>query len=212
MAHQRRQSFRDLPVRISEQGLTIGGTTIVGAWEENLQRTLVRETVALHDRVLEIGYGLGFAAAAIRSLGPTEHVIIEAHPAVARSASDELLDCENVRIVCDFWQDQTPPGRPHRFHSIIYDPYPVETKRPFDGSLEMTLEFALDFLPHARDWLVEGGRCGFLDFSCKLASAPAFANRLLGMGFVSRFVSQNIGGPKSAYAPHSTAHILVVTT
>jgi hypothetical protein len=202
--------FRRLTPEISDQGLTIGGTPIVGYWERDLQQTLVRRTVSAGERVLEIGYGLGIASSAIASLRPVEHLIIEAHPVVASMAESAATE-GNIRVICGYWQEQAMPAPAERFDSAIFDPYPIEASDAFDGSLERTREFVIEFLECARSWVLPAGRVGFLDFSCRLSADKQFAQVMAELRYTFDYFCEPLPRRRADYAPMSEAHIIVVT-
>jgi hypothetical protein len=208
---QIQMAFCRLPACRSHDSLLIGDMPIVESWEEDLQHSLVSGVVAPGDRVVEIGYGLGFASTQILALNPAEYLILEAHPFVYDLARQRLGENSNTIIVQDFWQNVCPPEIHNRFQALIYDPYPVCANQPFDGSLAMTFDLFLEFVPHARRWVLPGGRWGFLDFSCEIADNPRFRRIVGESDFAVSVYSEQLPVVHASYARESHTHIVVLT-
>ncbi|KAH8074258.1 protein-arginine N5-methyltransferase [Aureococcus anophagefferens] len=89
--------------------------------------------------VLEIGYGLGLAAA-IQRLGAVddgretggveEHVIVEANAAVLRALlASDLGARSGVKALLGFWQEVVPLLRAESFDAVFFDPFPNDLER-----------------------------------------------------------------------------------
>lgn len=204
------EAFRRAPARISATGLSIGSLTVVENWESGIQERLVRQTVKQRDNVLEIGFGLGFAAREIRRMYPRQYRVVEAHPRVAARAEEMLAGLCCAEVVCDFWQNLAPPESSSRYDSIVYDSYPLRSGRAYDGSLEMSLEHIMEFLPCAGRWLATGGRLGFLDYSCEVSHHQRFVAQCTEMSLRVETFSETLAGIPADYAKQ-VAHIIVVT-
>lgn len=67
------------------------------------------DTATYKKRVLNIGFGMGIIDSALQDLGPSLHIIIEAHPDVYKHMLAQKWDQKpNVRICFGRWQDVMP--------------------------------------------------------------------------------------------------------
>ena len=67
------------------------------------------DTATYKKRVLNVGFGMGIIDSALQELGPSLHIIIEAHPDVYKHMLAQHWDKKpNVRICFGRWQDVMP--------------------------------------------------------------------------------------------------------
>lgn len=203
------RAFRRARAEISPRGLLIGNLMVVESWEAGIQRRLVSRTVRPRGSVLEIGYGLGFAANEILLTQPNVYTVVEANMTVAARAR-EALSGSRAEVICDFWQNLTPPASGDRYDHIVYDPYPLRAVKSFDGSVEMSLEHIMEFLPKSREWLGVGGRLGFLDFSREVHTHRLFVERCGEMSLTFQAFSERLAGVRTC-SGKQVAHVIVVT-
>ena len=102
-----------------------GSSVVMMAWEQPYMEALVEALdVSEEDAVLEVGYGLGFSAAAIRRARPRRHVVVECDATVARRAREALPDATVAEAT---WQDAlaaaAPDGAPYT--SVFFDDFPI---------------------------------------------------------------------------------------
>jgi len=113
-------------VEDNPRGLYFNGHPIVERWERPIQEQLAYLTCGQPGRVvLEIGFGLGMAAIAVRKLQPRAHYIVEAHPEIAKRAIETFTGLESPPIIIrGCWEETVACFRPQQFGSIIFDAYP----------------------------------------------------------------------------------------
>jgi hypothetical protein len=164
------------PALYGHNGLSIGGVSIVERWEKPIQELLAKSVCeSRNGRVLEIGYGLGFAAKTVAASNPLLHVLVEAHPQVAIKAIKELPP--STSILLSLWELILPSLRSDHFDGILFDAYPM-TGELFDGSAHCTLKHvAVAFAEGAR-LLRPRGVLGFLDFSCAVTELDDFRSNV----------------------------------
>ncbi|MDR5790299.1 hypothetical protein P9281_27515 [Caballeronia sp. LP003] len=198
------------PVSSSLTELQVGSRTSVEGWEAALQRFMVQKAVCRGDRVLEVGYGLGMASAAIRSSAPREHWIIEPYAGVFGLSLTDVLDHVSG-ILMSRWQELIPLWRDETIDSIIYDADP-EHCDSFTGSVEDTFIFARDFVVAAQKILTKNGRIAFIDFSAELQTFKPFLGLLEQNGLRcachAHFIEPPLG---CAYAKTGNSQIVLVS-
>ena len=97
---------------------------VMMAWErEYMMACVAALDVAPSDRVLEIGFGLGYSSTAIQSRAPAQHVIIECSPAVLCRASSWASGRSGVTIVAARWQDAV--ATLGTFDCVFFDDFPM---------------------------------------------------------------------------------------
>lgn len=158
--HTHAELWRNAPAHHSEEGLYINGHLAVASCEALIQTKLVQHARTVpHPSVLEIGFGLGFACAAIRRLWPARHIIVEANTAVAEHA---VRQHSSAHVVNRFWEEYVPTIR-DSFDLIVFDPCPIHAQ--YCGTSSETLALIDPFLQEAPRLLSNGGALVLLDFS-----------------------------------------------
>lgn len=138
-----------------------GVTNIVMmAWERPYMEALVCALdVTEKDDVLEIGFGLGLSARAIRRRGPRRHVVVECAPKV-------LTRVEDFDVVADTWQNYCATSE-STFSAVLFDDFPLP---PDPGPLERWPAF----LSAVQRLLRPGARItGYLAHTDALLALPA---------------------------------------
>ena len=72
-----------------------------------MRRLVEALSVMNDDSVLEIGFGLGYAATAIQSFHPRQHTIIECSTEVIEHCTNEWIDgghCKGINVVAGTWE------------------------------------------------------------------------------------------------------------
>lgn len=118
--------------------------------------------------VLEVGFGLGLATAALHKHPIGSHLIIEGHPGIA-SDSIESLHQNNVRLVFGLWQEVLPYLRSRSFDAVIFDPDGFNDSK-FDSGVPAMLRLVGNGLVHSAYLLRPNGSFIFWDASGCLAS------------------------------------------
>ena len=123
-----REEFVNAKVRKEQIGnmggyfLMLGNRDVMGYDEKDTIKKQVRELCKEHkpQRVLEIGFGLGFTATEFQEQGIKEHTIVEAHPVIFKRAekwrkkySNKKINLIN-RFIQDFKYDE-------KDYDLIYD-------------------------------------------------------------------------------------------
>lgn len=197
------------PEQYTTNGLNIGGCSIVEYWEKPIQEILAKSVYnGEQDSILEIGYGLGFASQFISNLPFAIHLLVEAHPSIAKNAKKELSDKSSV--IVSFWQDIIKFLKANTFDGIIFDAYPVENIQ-YDGTKESTLKFVSDFLIEASPLLKICGKLVFLDFSCEVHLLEKF-NQIVNANFTKfEVVTVNIDIPVNCtYAKNNIGNVIIL--
>jgi hypothetical protein len=192
-----------------EVGLSIAGHSVVEQWEKPVQEALAASICRSRAaRILEIGYGLGFAANVVASFTRREHIVVEAHPDIVCRALTEMPT--STLIVSGLWEQIVPALNSDYFDGIIYDAYPM-TAAPFDGSSQSTFDHVRPFLAESARLLRRGGLLGFLDYSCAVTQLEEFVSTVGGL-FSEFFVKKiAIEVPNScSFARGKCAHILIL--
>jgi guanidinoacetate N-methyltransferase len=115
------------PAEYTSDSLRIAGHPVMEAWEQNYMEMLADIATKNGGQVLEVGYGMGISAKAIQALDRvSSHVVIEAHPGVAKRFLDDFPDqAGNTHILTGFWEDVTPLLADNSFDGILFDTYPL---------------------------------------------------------------------------------------
>ncbi len=100
-----------------DEMLYIGDVPLVHRTEQGIQEQMVEQSVSVGDRVLEIGYGWGFASLAIERKSPVLHTIIEANNVLAQTARNKM---RNAQVICGFWEDVVG-SKLDFYDSVIFD-------------------------------------------------------------------------------------------
>lgn len=131
---------------------------VMMAWERPYMEALVRALDVTGKDVLEIGFGLGFSARAIRLHKPRRHVIVECAPKVLSRAGD-------FEVVADTWQRYCATSD-DTFNAVFFDDFPLP---PDPGPLDRWPAF----LSAVARLLRPGARItGYLAHTDALASLP----------------------------------------
>lgn len=103
-------------------------TVVMMRWEKPYMEACVEALgVRVDDDVLEVGYGLGFSARAIRARTPRSHVVVECDDAVLARARQES---SSWTLVASTWQRYLArPPSDRRFSAVFFDG--AVPRRPF---------------------------------------------------------------------------------
>ena len=112
------------PDRILDQGRN----GVMMDWESDIMTRTAHKLLPTRGlRVLNIGHGMGIIDAALQSLGPSSHHIVEAHPAVIdeMKRTGWLDDKPGVHVHQGRWQDVLPSlaAEGVMFDAIYYDTF-----------------------------------------------------------------------------------------
>lgn len=102
-----------------------GKFQVMMEWEKPYMHACINALKPQGD-VLEVGFGLGYAAQKIQSYHPKSHTIIEYHPEVLKKAREWAKTRPNVTIVAGTWQEMLPTLGV--FDSIFFDDYPLQSE------------------------------------------------------------------------------------
>jgi predicted methyltransferase len=154
-----RAEWATAPAMLHRRGttsaLTILGAPVMEDWESPYMRALA--AVACHGggSVLEVGFGLGIAAAFIDALPIEEHHIIEANAEVAEHARRFAATARIKTIVHEgFWQDAVRVLPVASFAGVLFDVFPLTRQEVIDGEAD-------EFYPAAARLLRRGGAFTF---------------------------------------------------
>jgi len=199
-----------LPVVKDSTGLYINNLSIVEAWERPIQEQLAKSVcIGDHLEILEIGYGLGLSTRTVHTYCPKSHILIEAHPDIAKNAKLELPN--STSIIVAFWEDAVKWFKDEIFDGIIFDSYPFAAV-PYNGTTDSTFEFIKDFLQKGGRVLKKGGRLAFLDFSCKVHTISKFKDICEERFSAFTAISVPLSIPKQCtYASGNSGNIIVLT-
>lgn len=103
-----------------------GSLQVMMEWERPYMEACIKELQPKGD-VLEIGFGLGYSAAAIQKSHPRSHTIIECDSVVLQKAQEWAKKFPNVKIVPGMWQDVLHTL--NVFDSIFFDDYSPFSKK-----------------------------------------------------------------------------------
>ncbi|KAJ1462529.1 hypothetical protein M885DRAFT_553820 [Pelagophyceae sp. CCMP2097] len=100
------------------------------AWERDyMEACVVKLAPTPQDRVLEVGFGLGFSATAIAAGEPKRHTILECAPAVLRRAHAWAASRGNTDIVAETWQSYLAPREgAAAFDAVFFDDFPLQAQ------------------------------------------------------------------------------------
>jgi len=76
-------------------------------WERPYLEALV-DSLKPFGQVLEVGFGLGYAASRIQSFHPTHHTILESDPDVASAAREWASSHKHVKVIEGDWETYLP--------------------------------------------------------------------------------------------------------
>jgi len=125
----RRADWLRSPAEQSADGLQIAGRSVMERWEQPYMDQLAAIATEVGGDVLEVGYGMGLAASAVRRAVPRTHTVIECHPEViARCIADhaDAMRSGGLRLLTGFWEDAVPLLRDEVFDAILFDTYPLD--------------------------------------------------------------------------------------
>jgi guanidinoacetate N-methyltransferase len=108
--------------------LKIAGYHVMEDWERPYMERLAEIAAGKGGTVLEVGYGMGIAAAALQARGIDSHVVIECHPdVIARCVGTHrsALAAGAMHLMTGYWQDVTPMLAAASVDGILFDTYPV---------------------------------------------------------------------------------------
>ena len=125
------KSWLETQAIFTTKDLLIKNYQVMQRWEDNYMKSLATVATSRGGRVLEVGFGLGMSAGYIeKSKRIKEHVVIECHPDVIKSARKKfsaVLSLDRMKLLEGFWEDVTPnlPGK--SFDGILFDSCPLES-------------------------------------------------------------------------------------
>lgn len=166
----RDHSWREEAFGIRDDALHVGSKTSVGNWEAPIQEKMADLAISskADPAVLEVGFGLGLATAALHKQPIGSHLIIEGHPGIA-SDSIKILHENSVRLVFGLWQEVLPYLRSRSFDAVIFDPDGFNDPK-FDGGVPAMLRLVGNGLVHSAYLLRQHGSFIFWDASGCLSS------------------------------------------
>jgi phospholipid N-methyltransferase len=208
-AHFQETFWLTMAPQIDSASLSIGSHSIVELWERPIQEAMAEAVCGCpSSKILEIGYGLGLSATAVRSFNPSLHLIVEAHPEIAAKAIERFSP--TAYVIVGLWERVTKSLRSSSFDGIIFDAYPMAAA-PFDGSAESTFQHICHFLPEGRRLLRRGGKLAFIDFSQKLTQVEGFRSiiRTTFSNIHVKTVASSIP-PSCSYACGNSGNIIIL--
>ncbi len=161
-----KEAWKAAAAEISSESLAIEGHPVMEAWERPYMAALAAVATKNGGRVLEVGFGLGIASAAIQEAAIEEHVIIEANGDVFRRLSRFAATAGRpVRPIDGLWEEVLPRLEAGSFDGILYDTYPLNR--------ESQHRHQFDFLGRARRLLRPAGVATY----CNLTSLGVLRGR-----------------------------------
>lgn len=156
--------------------LKIHGQAVMEDWQHDLMRRLAEIAASNGGHVLEVGFGLGFAASVIQERRVKSHTVVECNPSVAERFQQwrRAYPDRDIRLVLGRWQDLL--DRLEIYDGILFDTYPL-THQEFVKTVLLDVTFAEHFFDTAADHLVSGGV--FAYFTGELDSLSRTHQRLL---------------------------------
>lgn len=119
------EDWGKFPLKETESELLVGGWQVMQSWEKPLMETMAREVTASKGDILEVGFGMGISANEIIKNGCTSYTVIEAHPEIARAASDwATKQIVPTKVLPGLWQ-KTIPHVTNKFDGILFDAFPL---------------------------------------------------------------------------------------
>ena len=163
------KDYIDSPLRYNKNGdLMYNNMSIMNNFELPLINYIAESIVSKNDKVLNVGYGLGFFDKKVQDIGVSSHTIIECHPDVVKT-----IKLDNVELYSSIWQ------------SII--PKLVEDKRVFDCIFFDTYMFNKEclkdewfkFIELSKPLIADNGKiCMFNWFKDKVDITNELKNRM----------------------------------
>jgi guanidinoacetate N-methyltransferase len=127
-ARTSQQGWGDSPAAYDAHSLKIAGYPVMEDWELPYMERLAEIATSKGGTVLEVGYGMGIAAAALQARKVDSHVVIECHPDVIARCVDthrSALASGSMHLMTGYWQDVTPMLAAGSVDGILFDTYPV---------------------------------------------------------------------------------------
>ena len=127
---------------------SVGENSVVFmAWEKPYMVRLVALLELTHnDRVLEIGYGLGFSARAICDRRPTAHDVLEIAPAVVERSQTT----QPTNIIVDSWQHYLKSTK-NKYDAVFFDDFPLDDGEKKAGLHSRWIDFLMALRPALQD-------------------------------------------------------------
>lgn len=141
------------------QGMPTEGWTkqVMMRWEKPYMEALVRAlSLSERDDVLEIGFGLGYSAAAIQAAWPRSHTIIECDRTVLDELATPFIQNHHggegraVRVIDGTWQEvlaRIPDGH---FDAVFFDDFPLASNGHDIPMYGRWIDFLRRVLPKTR--------------------------------------------------------------
>jgi len=123
-----KQRWGNSPATYAANSLRIAGFDVMEEWERPCMDRMAAIAASRGGVVLEVGYGMGIAAAALQGHDLDLHVVIEAHPDVlARCLATHraALTAGSMHLLTGYWQDVTPMLASSSIDGILFDTFPV---------------------------------------------------------------------------------------
>ena len=160
--------------QIDDEAMRIGRQDVVYDGERELQPLLVDRFLSGLEtdcsKILEVGYGLGFAAAAFNSSERVAyHKIIEVHPERASEAKNEFGE---DRVIEGDWRDLHSEIR-ETFDGVYFDTTPL-VNRKVKWTVNTVAEWILPAMETFYPLLAPKGLFAFIDLTNQLKHSPAF--------------------------------------
>lgn len=118
------EEWNRLPIRVDDEGLSVGPFQVMQRWEEPLMRTMA-DIVGQHGDVLEVGFGLGMASMFIQENRITSHTILEPHPQLFDRLTQWAKGRSTVRPINQSWERWTRTAPENSFDGILFDTFPI---------------------------------------------------------------------------------------
>jgi len=124
-----KEGWVESPALYTDRSLRIAGHPVMESWESGYMTMLAEISTRNGGKVLEVGYGMGISARAIQATHRAQsHVVIEAHPGVAKRMLEDFssrIEERHIHLLTGFWQDITPLLADESFEGILFDTYPL---------------------------------------------------------------------------------------